>query len=257
MPGKEMMSGHMVTTAEIKWIALLTMLIDHFGVVVWPQIEIFRIIGRISFPLYIFLLVEGFYHTKSRKRYFFRLLLLAVISEIPFDMGLLLSAGDIRYGIVTQPARQNVMWTLLLGFIYMAFYEIVESRLYRSFANKKMPPFPAWEKGAAFLASLPAAIFLIAIAEVAVTDYHGYGVVAIAACYLVKKWGGPYWLMLVAAAVVLQINPKWHTELAAVISAPMLMYYNGQKGRGLSKLFFYASYPGHLLLLAGIKLLMG
>ncbi len=248
------MPGGEVTATEIKWIALLTMFADHVGAVLFPQLSLLRIIGRISFPLYVFLLVEGFAYTGSRGRYLFRLLLLALVSEIPFDTALLLPVGDVRSGILLSPERQNVMWTLVLGFLYMAFYEWL-ARLLHALGEKKTPANPLRERVSVLVVSLFAAAFLILLANLAVTDYKGYGVAAIVACFLVKKWGAPYWLMLVAPAVVLQSNPSWNVEIFAVAVAPLLLCYKGRKGRSLPKFFFYAAYPAHLAVLAVIRIL--
>ena len=91
----------------LKFIACLTMLIDHIGAVFFPTVAWFRIIGRISFPLYCFLLAEGIHHTRNPRKYFLRLLFIAMITEIPYD---LLFSGQLTW------AKNSVMVTLLLGF---------------------------------------------------------------------------------------------------------------------------------------------
>ncbi len=246
----DMVPSHTVTAAHLKWLAVVTMIIDHAGFVIWPQIGLMRLIGRISFPLYIFLLVEGFYYTGSRGRYLSRLLILAFVSEIPFDMGLILSAGDIRFGMFTTPLRQNVMWTLVLGFFFMFFYEMLEKKI----CNKKTPRSSIGEKTAVLLLSLPATAVLTFAAEKAATDYRGYGVAAVIGCFLAKKWGAPYWFMFMVPVFILQSNPEWDSELFAAAAAPVLLLYQGDKGRSLPKYFFYAVYPVHLLILTAVKL---
>ena len=91
----------------LKLIACVTMLIDHIGAVFFPYAIGLRIIGRISFPIYCFLLAEGVHHTRSPLKYGLRLLLVAVISELPYDF--------LFYGRFTW-LRNSVMVTLLLGF---------------------------------------------------------------------------------------------------------------------------------------------
>lgn len=90
----------------LKLLACLTMLTDHVGAVFFPGLLIFRLIGRMAFPLYCFLLAEGVHHTRHKGKYLLRLAVLMVLSELPFDYGL--------YGVFTMK-HQSVMVTLLLG----------------------------------------------------------------------------------------------------------------------------------------------
>ena len=107
----------------LKMIAIITMLIDHVGHVIFPEIAILRIIGRFSFPIFCFLLVEGFFHTSNVKKYMFRLFGAAIISEIPYNLCMM--------GRVWYQKEQNVMFTLFLGLVLIYLFEQFESRLYR------------------------------------------------------------------------------------------------------------------------------
>ena len=81
-----MSNNRIINASVLKWIAVITMLIDHVGVVFFPEYSIIRWIGRISFPLFAFLICEGYRHTSNIWKYFLRLGIFAIISEIPYDI---------------------------------------------------------------------------------------------------------------------------------------------------------------------------
>lgn len=91
----------------LKILACMTMLIDHIGAIFFPYIAWIRIVGRISFPLYAFLLAEGVHHTRNLKKYGLRLLLILVLTELPYD---LLFRGTLTW------TKNSAMVTLFLGF---------------------------------------------------------------------------------------------------------------------------------------------
>ena len=92
-------------TNFIKLIAIITMTIDHIGYVFFPNIIILRIIGRIAFPLYVYSMMIGYFKTKSLSKYIVRLLLIGIISQIP-------------YSLLFNVDRPNVMFTLIFTLLY-------------------------------------------------------------------------------------------------------------------------------------------
>lgn len=131
--------------SELKVIAVVSMFIDHitayilqyqpeytvalatFGDLVVTPAWILRTIGRLAFPIFCFLLVEGCTYTHSRIHYGRNLLLFALISEIPFNFA--------RKGIPFDPTYQNVFFTLFLGFLGICAYEkLRDNRAYQAFA---------------------------------------------------------------------------------------------------------------------------
>ncbi|MGN0776355.1 MAG: TraX family protein, partial [Candidatus Ventricola sp.] len=96
------------------------MFVDHAGLALFPSVGIFRCVGRASFPVYCFLLAQGFLHTRDVRAYGRRLLLLAILSEIPFD---LLIFGRMACGV-----EQNVLFSLLLGLMALFAAQVLQGR---------------------------------------------------------------------------------------------------------------------------------
>lgn len=198
----------------LKWIAIITMVIDHVGAVLYPQHLFLRIIGRIAFPIFCFLLVEGALHTHNIRRYEGRLLGFALISELPFDL--------VFYGEVTME-HQNVFFTLLIGLLMLDIMN-----------RKKNTIYP-------FLAFL-GAIFL---AEVLSVDYGAGGILFILCFYFL------YERRILKQAAFIGMNILYFgmgvQAYAGLAAIPMLLY-NGKRGRRM-KYLFYVIYPLHLLIL--------
>lgn len=221
----------------LKLIAVITMLIDHIAVVflstqfdkiayiniLHRNISVFQIyqlmhgIGRIAFPIYCFLLVEGFLHTHDRKKYGISLLVFALVSELPFDLAF--------YGELT-PATQNVFFTLLLGFLGLCAYEMFRD---------------SWKE-------LLLSLFILYVLTLGLnTDYGVKGFGLILLMYVLRE---NRVLQAVAGCCILSGTWKCIPAFLAI------NLYNGErgfiKGKAL-KYTFYAFYPVHLLVLYLIK----
>lgn len=205
----------------LKWIAMITMIIDHTGMALFPQYIILRIIGRLAFPIYCFLLVEGAVHTSDKKRYLARLLMFALISEIPFDL--------ICTGKVWSLSGQNVFFTLTIG---LAAIFLFQSRLSKGY-------------------SVVLIVVLILLAEYANLDYGGAGIVFILIFYMFREQLWQKSLLFAAADIFLYGGIQNY----AVLSLLPILCYNGKRGPGM-KYFFYLIYPVHLLILYGMKFLI-
>ena len=230
-----------LTGRMLKCIALLFMIVDHSAVVFvergilqnqnslflsfaltdlgkrWQNIDfILRCAGRLAFPVFAFLLVEGFVHTRHKKRYGQRLFIFALLSEIPFDLAI--------FGKMVYPKYQNVMFTLLIAFLTLCAAE--------RFWNHRLGRM----------------IFLLIgclAAEFLRADYGAMGVMFIVLLYLFRDSG--IQLKVAAAMAVLESLSCCGAALLGVL---LLRCYHGNEGKWPGKSLFYLAYPGHLLLLA-------
>ena len=253
-----------LSSAVLKNIAVVTMLIDHIGAVIVTRLLIqnglyeamvdqetysawiaqngrsygiymaMRVIGRFAFPIYCFLLVEGFQKTHDVKKYLGRMFLFALLSEVPFDLAL--------SGRVWSMEYQNVFFTLFIGLVVIAGLQLVE----RHFAGSQM--------GKRLLRTGLDAVIIIAgcaLALILKTDYSFKGILAITVLYLFRNrkkaqvWAGVIVFLLMDGL-----------EMIAALSFILIWFYNGTRGKQ-NKYFFYFFYPVHLLLLWLVCVAMG
>ncbi len=218
----------------LKWIAILTMLIDHIGAVIlekglaenslfYNRLDIvLRLIGRVAFPIFCFLLVEGFLHTHNFKRYLFSLIAFSALSEVPFDLAVF-GKLDIKH--------QNVYFTLWLGLLTIYMIDRMEKR-----AGKYL----ILQKAACILAGALAAFALH-------TDYGAVGVLLICILYMTRKNRAEQCLL--GAVCLIE-------EVTSVFAFLLIYFYDGTRKKGINRYFFYFFYPVHLLLLYGVYLLI-
>ena len=109
-----------LSAAALHIIAMALMLMDHLWATLLPAQDWLTCAGRLAFPIFAFMTVEGYFHTRNLKRYALRLLLFALLSEVPFD---LMYGGTWFY-----PVHQNVIWTLLLGLLGVHLMETVRKK---------------------------------------------------------------------------------------------------------------------------------
>lgn len=222
--------------STLKMIAIITMFIDHIGAVIVERMlltgntgtltyeqaykldTILRSIGRLGFPLFCFLLVEGFIHTKHVGKYALRLLLFSIISEIPFNLAF--------SGLVWYSGYQNVFFTLLIGLLTMWGCQLIEEKL-------------SLNAGLQMLLKIPVILVGYYIAEFLRTDYAGLGVICIMVLYLFRQ---NRIIQAIAGAVAFM----W--EIPAPLAFVPVAFYNGKRGWKM-KYFFYIFYPAHLIVL--------
>lgn len=250
----------------LKFIACVLMLIDHFGASVLffaitrsvtksslsqDDIEniyyLMRNIGRSAFPIFAFLIVEGFIHTHSRLRYSLSLLLFGLISEIPYDT-LILKKDVFNYHLIkalivnqsTILSRCNVYFTLLLGLLAIWGFEVINNYI-KGLKLNNIVQF--------FLCIIPG--FLLCIASYLIhSDYKFHGVILIMTFYVFREN-----LPLAIVFGMVNLLLLSHSEIYAIFGMLLILMYNQKQGRRLGsfKYLFYAFYPVHLIILFYIR----
>lgn len=214
-----------LSAMTLKYIAMATMLVDHMGYVLFPWILWLRCVGRIAFPIFAFQIAEGCIRTHDRRRYALRLLLFAVLTEVPFDLAF--------SGRPLDPSYQNVLWTLLAGALVCWAAD---------WAQRTPDALHLLAATAAFAG----AFWLL---EVCHTDYGGWGMALILLFHLSR---GNRLIQLAGLAVFCVASVGGVSiELYALVSLVFIWLYDGRRGycsRPIQWLC-YAFYPVHLLLL--------
>lgn len=244
-----------VTSFVLKIVAIISMLIDHttealYNIIPgewWGLYDMGRIIGRTAFPLFCFMIVEGNYHTRNKWRYLGSLVLLAIISELPFDA--LFSRTDFRF----EYSYQNVFFTLALGLFTIILVDGVNEKIKNIILSIILQ----------IIIILPVMLAGLEISS----DYGVFGLILILAIYYFEK----------IQAVLVKINRKFEAErikfmlagIAVLIwlvgydsfiggiietfgfpAVILIMHYNGKRGEyKIPKYVFYLFYPMHLILL--------
>ena len=214
-----------LNTFTLKMIAIISMLVDHIGHIFFPEVMIFRIVGRIAFPIFAYVLAEGIYYTKDITKYMMRLGIFALLSEIPYDLAIM--------GSVLEFSHQNVFFTLFFGVLMFWLYKKIEQ--------------PGLKTGALVV------IFLLGIfaCQCLNTDYSDIGILLIFAFYMYrdKKVGK----LVLAGALFLGLTDG--LQLYALLALPLIALHNGEQGAKM-KTFFYLFYPAHLLILYIVYLIV-
>ena len=223
--------GNGLSQEGLKSIAMLSMALDHGAMVLGGSLWL-RVVGRLAFPIYAFLLAEGVRHTRNGRRYLTRLLLAALVSEPVYDW--------VLYPGVSPWMHQNVLWTLLLGCGMLLCMSKTESPV----------------------GKLLWVVLFSLTAQLARASYGGNGIWMIALFGLTQGQALPQWLGLIAinwlmgGVAVSLCGMDLPIQLFALLAMVPIGMYSGEKrtsGRALSRAF-YGFYPVHLIVLYLMKL---
>ena len=239
-----------ISSAGLHILAMVFMLCDHLWATVVPGNQWLNSIGRLAFPIFAFLIVEGYFHTKSLRRYVLRLLVFAVLSEIPFNL---------MYGSSwLYPIHQNVLWTLLLGLGLIHWNERVrEKKLWLRLVIGALTTLLGFVAG--FLGML---------------DYYGVGVVTVLVFYFFRK--RTWWRIAALIASLYYLNTEVLGGLGfevtilgqthfitqqsfALLALIPILLYRGRKGHRSKafQYFCYLFYPVHMLILYALRAVVG
>lgn len=241
-----MLKDGILTSFGLKRVAMVSMVIDHIGsfllgamlvpymvegtltvrgdspAALWQLVkgqELCHILGRMAFPIFCFLVVEGFLHTRDRVGYGMRMGVFALLSEIPYDL--------VQFHTVISLRLQNVMFTLTVAIFTLLAITKVEERWVE-------------RKGLRLGATAAVTAAGMGVALLVRGEYVFLGVLAVVLVYLLRDRGR---MRVLGLAPLLVVSP-W-----TALAVPVLLLYNGRRGKG-NKWFFYVFYPAHFLVFA-------
>ncbi len=225
--------------AGLKLIAIISMLADHVNkALIYPYLEsnhgflafisdVFDIIGRIAFPLFCFMLVEGYFKTRNRKKYLLNLLLFGVISEIPFDMFTTASFFNMNWN--------NVMFTLALVLVTVWIIDTLKEKMQKR-------PKALW-----YLVSILIVLGMCIVSMSLSLDYEHHAILIGYFFYLFHDMP----VFAIPFGYASMFKEPW-----ALLGFGLTLTYNGERGKQ-HKMLYYWFYPVHLLILGLLRLYLG
>lgn len=223
--------------AQLKYIAFLSMLIDHTNkALIYPYLNegilsyisnLFDILGRIAFPIFAFLLVEGYFKSKNIKKYLLNLVIFAIISEVPFDMFTTRTFFNARFN--------NVLFSLSLCLITIWIIDSLKDRL----QNK---PRIIW-----YVLSVIIIITMCLVSMFASVDYDYHAILIVYFFYIFHNRP----ILGITFGYISIFKEIWST-----IGFLITLTYNGKYGNQ-SKILNYCFYPLHLLILGLLRMYLG
>ena len=237
-----------MTSNKLKIIACVSMVLDHIGFVLFPNVMVFRYIGRLALPIFAFFIAEGCIHTRSKVKYFLQMLSLALFCQIFYI------AEELMSGRISR-VYLNVLFTFCLSIIvcvaYIAFVNSIKK------GNKKKSVV----LGLVFLASILFVVFCCKWLSLfaGITVIIDYGIVGA----LLPLWAVIFTdkkKRLIAFSLGTIIYCLGHAAMQpyvwySLLALPLTSLYNGERGSKKLKWAFYLFYPLHFAVIYGISLL--
>lgn len=224
-----------MTSLLLKIIAIIAMFCDHLSYALPQRVVLLNAIGRIAFPIFAFSIAQGYIHTRSLKRYFIRLVIFAVVSQLPFMLLMKMAGAGFRL---------NIFVTLILGLSAIMVYDKVQPRLL----------------------GIALSLIIALLGDIFYTDYGAWGVLLILFMYVLTEYknaGGDASIYALSFASVFAFMVLYMYSfsldrglhyLGYAIALIILLLYNGKPAYNMRlfksmKFVFYAFYPAHLVML--------
>lgn len=221
-----------LTGSQLKWVALVAMTVDHIGHMLFPQAAILRIIGRLAYPIYAFMIAQGCAHTKNIRKYLLKILAVAAVCQVV-------------YFVTIESLYQGILVTFSISIALIMLLTKAE--------QKKTPLLRV-----ASVVGVFAALFVTELLPHLLTgtdfgvDYGFLGVLLPVCVYFAGSGLKRFW---VAAGMLVLMSVKMGgLQWFCLLALPLLYLYNGKRGNG-SKYFFYIYYPAHLAVIGLLKFL--
>ena len=238
-----------MTSFVLKLIAAITMLIDHTGLILFPNQMIFRIIGRLAFPIYAYCIAEGFRYTRNRFKYFLRIFLLGLFCQIV-------------YTIVSHDFYIGILLVFSISIIIMTFTECVKTSVQgkksalSSFVSRVFHRDITNEQDKVLslvlcCASIMAAFVLCIYVDV---DYSFFGIMLpVFTSFFSDRKQRLVMFSACLIALCIDLTDTLMIQYWSLAAIPLIAMYNGERGKHSLKYFFYVFYPLHLAVLYGIQ----
>lgn len=241
-----------MTSFVLKMIAAVTMLIDHAGLILFPQYQIFRIIGRIAFPLYAYCIAEGFRYTKNRVKYFLRIFILGMLCQIV-------------YTVVARQLYIGILLTFSLSIIVMACTECVRTsmnggksaiaKFFEKLSCKSISNDS--DRTLSIVCTAAVVIAVFALCMFVDVDYSFFGVMLPVFTNIFCDKSRRFVMFCACLlALCIEMTDSFSIQYWSLLTIPIIATYNGKPGRYRMKYFFYLFYPLHLAVLYGIAMLL-
>ncbi len=230
-----------LTNNQLKIIAMVSMLLDHIGLLFFPDVMLFRALGRIAFPIFAYMIAEGCRYTKNRAKYLGMIAGMGIVFQLVY----LVAMGSLYQGIL-------ITFSLAIITIY-AIDGILKS--------KKLWGILAAIGALAFVAVFVFVLPILLSGTDFDIDYGVWGILIPVTVYFMPnhKWrAGSVSLLLLIRAIYYTVVPSalGLVQWFSLLTIPLFALYNGERGRAKMKYVFYIFYPAHLVILYGIAMLV-
>lgn len=227
---------YLLDAFQLKMIAIFAMLIDHVGLVFFPDILLFRVVGRLTAPIMAFFIAEGYSKTRDLKKYELRLFVFALISILPYK---LLFGGS----------PFNILFDLLLGLLIIEFSQWLKKD-YQKWILVILVAILAFCLKTDGRMGISTLVYIFYRYK----EDKKFMTRAMSALYLGPALGYAIYAILSENIVILN-SSSLRLRPLSLFALPLIFVYNGERGRNL-KFFFYLFYPVHLFVLYVLRMLL-